>query len=85
MYTLLKAISVQSKNKWKWWHIAMVNSGIGYALGCLVILLPNFSSVHLLDHYIVGNLTMVVTVIEILALISFYGKLICEMHRMEYV
>ncbi|CAG9818963.1 unnamed protein product [Phaedon cochleariae] len=72
-YTLLKAITVASKKKLKWWHASVVLSFLGYVLGCAILLKSNFDIVHLLDHYIVGNLIIICVIIEIMALIAFYG------------
>lgn len=73
-YTLFKAIAVESKRKLKWWHVSVIMCFLNFIIGCLVLLQPDFDLVHLMDHYIVGNLILITTVIEILALITFYGK-----------
>nr|AHH29252.1 BLOT-like protein [Leptinotarsa decemlineata] len=73
-YTLLKAITVECKaKKVKWWHASIVMGFIGFVLGCAVLLQPNFDIVHLLDHYIVGNLILITAVVEVMAMIAFYG------------
>ncbi|XP_063910924.1 sodium-dependent nutrient amino acid transporter 1 isoform X2 [Zophobas morio] len=72
-YTLLKVITVQNKRRLKWWQTSIVLSFIGFILGCAVLLKSDFQIVRLLDHYIVGNLIIISVIIEILALIAFYG------------
>ncbi|KAG5887858.1 hypothetical protein JTB14_005624 [Gonioctena quinquepunctata] len=73
-YTLLKAITVECKaRKVKWWHASIVLGFICYMLGCAVLLQSDFDIVHLMDHYIVGNLILITAIIEIMAMIAFYG------------
>lgn len=72
MYTLLKVITEQNNKKLKWWKTCLISCFIGFLAGCAVLL--NFKIVHLLDGYIVGNLIFVTVIVEVFALITFYGK-----------
>ncbi|RZC22675.1 bloated tubules, partial [Asbolus verrucosus] len=72
-YTLLKAITVQNRRRLKWWQTSIVLSFIGLVLGCAVLLEAEFKIVRLLDHYIVGNLILISVIVEVFALIAFYG------------
>lgn len=74
VYTLLKAIRVETKQKWSWWQTTLVLSFIGFILGAIILLPSNFVIVHLLDHYVVGNLILICTVLEVLAIVAFYGS-----------
>lgn len=42
-------------------------------MGCAVLLEPDFRIVRLLDHYLVGNFILISVIIEVFALIAFYG------------
>ncbi|XP_019766343.1 sodium- and chloride-dependent neutral and basic amino acid transporter B(0+) isoform X3 [Dendroctonus ponderosae] len=72
-YTLLKAIYGHDGIRLKWWQTSVVFSFCGFVLSCLLLLRQDFDLVHLLDHYIVGNLILISVVIEVLAIIAFYG------------
>nr|CAI5843955.1 unnamed protein product [Callosobruchus analis] len=72
-YALLKTLTIESRRRLKWWHTSIILSFVGYVSGSCILFQPNFDIVHLLDHYIVGNLILICTVIEVLALITFYG------------
>lgn len=47
---------------------------VGFLIGAVLLLYPHFALVHLLDHYIVGNLILISVIIEAFAFIFFYGK-----------
>ncbi|NP_001137203.1 bloated tubules [Tribolium castaneum] len=72
-YTLLKAITVENRRRLKWWQTSIVLSFVGLVLGCGVLLEPDFRIVRLLDHYLVGNFILISVIIEVCALIAFYG------------
>lgn len=65
---------MQNKRRLKWWQTSIILSFIGLVLGCAVLLQPQFQIVRLLDHYIVGNLIIISVIIEVFALIAFYGN-----------
>jgi SNF family Na+-dependent transporter len=73
-YTLLKAITVQNRRRLKWWQTSIVLCFVGLVLGAAVLLKSDFQIVRLLDHYIVGNLILISVIIEVFALIAFYGE-----------
>jgi hypothetical protein len=73
-YTLLKAITVQNRRRLKWWQTSIILCFVGLVLGAAVLLKSDFQIVRLLDHYIVGNLILISVIIEVFALIAFYGE-----------
>lgn len=70
----MKAITVQNGNKLKWWQTSIVLSFLGFVIGCAVLLCTDYDIVHLLDHYIVGNLILISVIIEVFVFIAFYGS-----------
>ncbi|XP_057670359.1 sodium-dependent nutrient amino acid transporter 1-like isoform X1 [Diorhabda carinulata] len=72
-YTLLKAITVGSRARLGWWQASLLLSISGFIFGCLILLKTEFDIVHLLDHYIVGNLILITSILEVLTLLTFYG------------
>lgn len=72
-YTLLKAITVQTGRRINWWQTGVILCFIGFVVGFGLLLYPDFDLVHLLDHYIVGNLILVTVIIEVFVFIAFYG------------
>ncbi|KAL3283904.1 hypothetical protein HHI36_018073 [Cryptolaemus montrouzieri] len=84
MYTLLKVMTEQNKKRLKWWKTCLIVCFVGYVAGCVVLLKDNFEIVHLLDGYIIGNLIFIAVIIEIFALITFYGieKIQCDFEFM---
>ncbi|CAG9761468.1 unnamed protein product [Ceutorhynchus assimilis] len=72
-YTLLKAIYGHDGIRLKWWQTSVVFSFSGFILSCLLLLKNDFDLVHLLDHYIVGNLIFICVIIEVFAMMAFYG------------
>ncbi|KAL1517046.1 hypothetical protein ABEB36_000862 [Hypothenemus hampei] len=72
-YTLLKAIHGHERLKLKWRQKCLIFSFTGFMLGCMVLLRKDFDLVHLLDHYIVGNLILICAAMEVLTLTVFYG------------
>jgi solute carrier family 6 (neurotransmitter transporter) len=72
-YTLLKAITVQNRRRLKWWQTSIILCFVGLVLGAAVLLKSDLQIVRLLDHYIVGNLILISVIIEVFALIAFYG------------
>ncbi|KAJ8938548.1 hypothetical protein NQ318_016919 [Aromia moschata] len=73
MHTIVKAVSTLSWNRLNWWQTCLITGLVGYILGCAILLQTEFDIVHLLDHYIVGNLILIIVIIEVFALITFYG------------
>lgn len=73
-YTLLKAITVQNRRRLKWWQTSIILCFVGLVLGAAVLLKSDLQIVRLLDHYIVGNLILISVIIEVFALIAFYGE-----------
>ncbi|KAJ8971081.1 hypothetical protein NQ317_014754 [Molorchus minor] len=73
MHTILKAISTLNINRLNWWQTSLISTFVAYILGCVILLQTDFDIVHLLDHYIVGNLIVIIVIIEVFALITFYG------------
>ncbi|KAK5642446.1 hypothetical protein RI129_008613 [Pyrocoelia pectoralis] len=74
VYTIIKALRVETKQKLPWWQAVIITTFIGIILSSLFLLPFNFAVVHLLDHYVVGNLVLLCTVFEILAIVAFYGS-----------
>lgn len=74
IYTLLKALRVETKQRLPWWQATIVIALVGFLLSAAIILPSNFAVVHLLDHYLVGNLVLLCTVFEVLAIVAFYGS-----------
>ncbi|CAG9838828.1 unnamed protein product [Diabrotica balteata] len=72
-YTLLKAITVGSRARLSWWQASILLSASGFMFGCAILLKEDFDIVHLLDHYIVGNLILITAILEVLTLLAFYG------------
>ncbi|XP_050295755.1 sodium- and chloride-dependent neutral and basic amino acid transporter B(0+)-like isoform X2 [Anthonomus grandis grandis] len=72
-YTLLKAIYGHDGIRLKWWQTSVVFSFTGFVMSCLLLLKKDFDLVHLLDHYIVGNLIMICVIAEVVAFVAFYG------------
>ncbi|CAH1105467.1 unnamed protein product [Psylliodes chrysocephalus] len=72
-YTLLKAITVGARSRLKWWQASVILCVSGYILGCAILLKSDFDVVHLLDHYIVGNLILITAILEVLTVLAFYG------------
>ncbi|CAG9855929.1 unnamed protein product [Phyllotreta striolata] len=72
-YTLLKAITVGTKARLKWWQASIILCVSGFVFGCAVLLVTDFDVVHLLDHYIVGNLILITSILEVLTILAFYG------------
>ncbi|XP_045461897.1 sodium-dependent nutrient amino acid transporter 1-like isoform X2 [Harmonia axyridis] len=84
MYTVLKVITEENKKKLKWWKTCLITCFIGYIAGCAALLQNNFQIVRLLDGYIVGNLIFIAVIVEVFALITFYGieKIQCDFEFM---
>ncbi|XP_044751675.1 sodium-dependent neutral amino acid transporter B(0)AT3-like isoform X2 [Coccinella septempunctata] len=84
MYTLLKVTTAQNKKKLKWWKTCLISCFICFVAGCGVLLKNNFQIVRLLDGYIVGNLIFIAVIVEVFALITFYGieKIQCDFEFM---
>ncbi|KAK9891443.1 hypothetical protein WA026_014676 [Henosepilachna vigintioctopunctata] len=84
MYSLLKVITEQDKKRLKWWKTCLVMCFLGYIGGCASLLKDNFQVVRLLDGYIVGNLIFIAVIVEVFALITFYGieKIQCDFEFM---
>ncbi|XP_076272961.1 solute carrier family member bloated tubules isoform X3 [Rhynchophorus ferrugineus] len=72
-YSLLKAIYSHDGLRLKRWHVALLFNFSGFILSCLLLLRYDFDLVHLLDHYVVGNLILITVVIEVIAFVAFYG------------
>ncbi|KAB0796651.1 hypothetical protein PPYR_10712 [Photinus pyralis] len=74
VYAIVKALRVETKQKLPWWQALVITTFVGMVLSALLLLPSNFAVVHLLDHYVVGNLVLLCTVFEILAIVAFYGS-----------
>lgn len=74
IYTLLKVIEIETGQIMSWWQTTVLLGFLGLLAGAALLLYPHFKLVHLLDHYVVGNLILISVVLEVLALIVFYGK-----------
>lgn len=74
VYTILKVFEIETKQVMSWWQACVILGVISCLVGGLMLLYPDFGLVHLLDHYVVGNLILISVVIEVLAFIVFYGK-----------
>lgn len=74
MYTILKVFEIETKQVMSWWQACIILGVVSCLIGGALLLYPQFKLVHLLDHYIVGNLILISVVIEVLAFIIFYGK-----------
>ncbi|GLV45625.1 bloated tubules [Carabus blaptoides fortunei] len=73
LYAILNAITVESKNRWRSKHMSVLLCLIFFTVGTFLNLVPNFQIVHILDHYVVGNLILVSTILEVTAFVCFYG------------
>ncbi|XP_017786840.1 PREDICTED: sodium-dependent nutrient amino acid transporter 1 isoform X2 [Nicrophorus vespilloides] len=73
MYTIIKALSLETKNKLRWWQLSLVLSFICFVLGCATLLCPDLDVLHIFDYYIVGNLIMITVILEVLSFMIFYG------------
>lgn len=74
IYTLLKVIEFEIKQTMSWWQTTIIVGILGFIVGAAILLCPDFKLVHLLDHYVVGNLILIAVVTEVFALLLFYGK-----------
>ncbi|XP_022909976.2 sodium- and chloride-dependent neutral and basic amino acid transporter B(0+) isoform X1 [Onthophagus taurus] len=71
LYTIYKAISLETRKRWL--TVTLISGLIGFILCCLILLSPQLNILHLFDHYIIGNLILIIVVIDILSMMSFYG------------
>ncbi|KAF5288263.1 hypothetical protein FQA39_LY04031 [Lamprigera yunnana] len=74
IYTLLRALRVETKQRWPWWQAIIIITLVGFVLSTLILLPSNFAATHLLDHYVIGNLILLCTVFEVMAIVAFYGS-----------
>ncbi|KAF5280549.1 hypothetical protein FQR65_LT00300 [Abscondita terminalis] len=74
IYTVLKALRVETKQRWPWWQVTLIVVFVGFVLSALILLPSKYAAVHLLDHYVVGNAVLLCTVFEVLAVVAFYGS-----------
>ncbi|KAL5240353.1 hypothetical protein ACI65C_007763 [Semiaphis heraclei] len=73
IYTAIVGLSVETKEKWKWWILTCMVSFIAFLVGVLCLLPENLQAVHLLDEYIIGRMVVTSTVLEIIAFVWIYG------------
>ncbi|KRT81358.1 neurotransmitter transporter [Oryctes borbonicus] len=74
LYTIIKAIRLESRKRWYWWQISIFCGIFGLICSCLILLKKQFQIVHMFDHYIVGNVILISVIVEILAVIGCYGS-----------
>ncbi|KAK7574242.1 hypothetical protein V9T40_011433 [Parthenolecanium corni] len=72
IYTIVVGISIEAKNKWKWWQVCVLVTGTVFIISCC-FMLTNVNIIRLLDHYVVGKLIILTTVLEVMAFVWFYG------------
>ncbi|XP_025418408.1 sodium-dependent nutrient amino acid transporter 1 isoform X2 [Sipha flava] len=72
-YTTVVGLSVETKEKWKWWILTCTVCFIGFLMGVLCLLPENLQAIHLLDEYIVGRMIITSTVLELIGFVWIYG------------
>ncbi|VVC40245.1 Hypothetical protein CINCED_3A018596 [Cinara cedri] len=72
-YTAIVGLSVETKEKWKWWILTCTICFIGFLMGVLCLLPENLLAVHLLDEYIIGRMLVTSTVLELIGFVWIYG------------
>lgn len=65
---------METNKKWQGWQVNFIFTFAGFLVGSIILLLPQMSLIHLADHYIVGNLVLLTTIVELFSFICFYGK-----------
>ncbi|XP_060870233.1 sodium-dependent nutrient amino acid transporter 1-like isoform X1 [Metopolophium dirhodum] len=73
IYTAIVGLSVETKEKWKWWILTCMVCFIAFLVGVLCLLPENLQAVHLLDEYIIGRMVVTSTVLELIAFVWIYG------------
>ncbi|XP_016655699.1 sodium-dependent nutrient amino acid transporter 1 isoform X2 [Acyrthosiphon pisum] len=73
IYTAIVGLSVETKEKWKWWILTCMVCFIAFLMGVLCLLPENLQAVHLLDEYIIGRMVVTSTVLELIAFVWIYG------------
>lgn len=73
VYIILKAITVETKRKLKWWQTSCIVTFIGFIATTAILLVENLQLLHMLEYYVVGNLILITVIIDVLAFIFFYG------------
>lgn len=74
VFTILKAIHVETKKKWLWRNMAVIFSVLFFILSCACLFVEKFQLVHVFDHYVVGNILLLANFLEVAAFVVFYGK-----------
>ncbi|XP_050421694.1 sodium-dependent nutrient amino acid transporter 1-like isoform X2 [Adelges cooleyi] len=72
-YTAVVGLSVETKEKWKWWILTCTVCFIGFLVGVLCLLPENLQAVHLLDEYVVARMVVTSTVLELIGFVWIYG------------
>lgn len=73
VYVILKAVTVETKRKLKWWQTTLIVSFIGFIATTAILLVDNLQLLHMLEYYVVGNLILITVIIDVLAFVFFYG------------
>ncbi|XP_050538405.1 sodium-dependent nutrient amino acid transporter 1 isoform X2 [Daktulosphaira vitifoliae] len=73
IYTVVVGLSVETKEKWKWWILTSTVCFIGFLVSVLCLLPENLQSIHLLDEYIIPRMILTSTVLELIGFVWIYG------------
>ncbi|XP_026679451.1 LOW QUALITY PROTEIN: sodium-dependent nutrient amino acid transporter 1-like, partial [Diaphorina citri] len=73
VYTVVTCAVVEGKNKRRWWTMTVLISTLGFLLTALSILPGDLSIVHILEHYVIGRLVLISTMLELIGFIWVYG------------
>uniref|UniRef100_A0A8D9B8R8 Sodium-dependent nutrient amino acid transporter 1 n=1 Tax=Cacopsylla melanoneura TaxID=428564 RepID=A0A8D9B8R8_9HEMI len=73
VYTVVTCAVVEGKRKRRWWTMTLLVCAIGFILTVLSVLPGDLSIVHILEHYVIGRLVLISTMLELIGFIWVYG------------
>ncbi|XP_072157229.1 sodium-dependent nutrient amino acid transporter 1 isoform X3 [Bemisia tabaci] len=73
VFTVVTALSVETKNKWKWWVITSGVCLLSFFASIFCLLRENLKIVHILDAYVIGRIVVLSTILELVGFIYIYG------------
>lgn len=73
VYTVVTCAVVEGKRKRRWWTMTVLVCAIGFAFTVLAVLPGDLSTIHILEHYVIGRMVLISTMLELIGFIWVYG------------
>lgn len=73
IYTVVTCAVVEGKRKRRWWAMTVAVCTGGFIFTVLAALPGDLSIVHILEHYVIGRLVLISTLLELVGFIWVYG------------